>query len=169
MAHDVLTRERWSGADLHEVAAGQLAPLAGTIGGRIQLAGPSIRLSAKASLALAMGLHELATNALKYGALSNDVGQVLIQWEIIEDTAPAVLRVIWTERRGPEVAARPRKGFGSQLIERILARDLGGVAQLDFTDPKGVRCTIEAPLSHVIAPAQVPAFPKLESPMAGAS
>ena len=160
-AHDVLTRERWVGADLNEVAAGQLVPLAGPIGTRFQLSGPALRLSAKASLTLAMGLHELAINALKYGALSNDVGQVLIHWEIIQNPQLPLLRLTWTERHGPEVLPRTRAGFGTQLIERILARDLGGVVQLDFTDPAGVRCTIEAPFARVIAPAQMLPFPKL--------
>jgi two-component sensor histidine kinase len=160
-AHDVLTREKWSGADLYEVAAGQLVPVAGKIGARFQLSGPSLRLSANASLTLAMGLHELAINALKYGALSNDAGQVLIRWEILQQAQSPLLRLTWTELQGPEVSPRTRTGFGSQLIERILARDLSGVVQLDFTDPAGIRCTIEAPLAHVIAPAQMLPFPRL--------
>lgn len=163
VAHDVLTRERWSGADLYELAAGQLEPVAGTIGGRIRLSGPSLRLSAKASVALAMGFHELAINAVKYGALSNDVGEVLIHWEVTRTTQSPQLRLTWTEQHGPEVPSPTGTGFGTQLIERILARDLRGAVRLDFTAPSGVRCTIETPLSNVMAPAQFPPYPRLET------
>jgi PAS domain S-box-containing protein len=162
-AHDVLTRERWLGADLYEVAAGQLAPVAGAIGGRIKLSGPSLRLSAKASVALAMGLHELAINALKYGALSNDLGEVLIHWEVIHSAQSPLLRLTWTELHGPEVPPQAGMGFGTQLIERILARDLRGVVRLDFTDLSGIRCIIETALAHVLAPAQSAPFPRLAS------
>jgi PAS domain S-box-containing protein len=162
-AHDVLTREKWTGAEIYEISAGQLVPLAGPIGARIRLSGPSLRLSTKASLALAMGLHELAINALKYGALSNEAGQVLIDWEVIPADRSPLLKLTWTERQGPPVSPPTQTGFGAQLIERILARDVAGVVRLDFNDPRGVCCTIETPLASVIAPAQVIAFPHLEA------
>jgi PAS domain S-box-containing protein len=169
LAHDVLTREKWSGADLYELAAGQLAPLSGAIGGRIRLSGPSLRLSAKASLALALGLHELAINAFKHGALSNDAGEVMIHWEVTNNAQSPLLLLTWTERQGPELPARIGRGFGTQLIERILARDLRAAVRLDFTDRGGVRCTIETLLAHVLAPAQVAAYPRLETALGDAS
>jgi PAS domain S-box-containing protein len=163
-AHDVLTRERWAGAELHDVVAGQLGPYAGTIGERLHVTGPKIRLNSNAALALAMGLHELAVNALKYGALSNEAGQVSIDWEIVAGDAPS-LRLTWTERHGPTVDMPQHKGFGSRLIERILAQNLGGMIQLRFDDPAGVTCVIEAPLSQVIASANAPAFPRVGAPL----
>jgi two-component sensor histidine kinase len=169
LAHDVLTREKWSGADLCELAAGQLAPLSGGIGGRIRLSGPSLRLSAKASLALALGLHELAINAFKHGALSNDAGEVMIHWEVTNNAQSPLLLLTWTERQGPEIPARIGTGFGTQLIERLLARDLRAAVRLDFTDRGGVRCTIETLLAHVLAPAQVAAYPRLETALGDAS
>lgn len=162
-AHDVLTRERWSGADLFEVAASQLEPLSGPIGGRVRLSGPPLRMSAKASLALAMGLNELLVNAMKYGALSNDAGRVVIHWEVIENADAPVLRLTWTEQGGPPVRAPIHRGFGIRLIERILAHDLGGLSRLDFNDPRGVTCTIETPLAHVVAPAQAPPLLRTQS------
>jgi two-component sensor histidine kinase len=163
-AHDVLTRERWAGAELHDVVAGQLGPYVGTIGERLHVAGPRIRLNSKAALALAMGLHELAVNALKYGALSNEAGRVSIDWEIVEGAAP-LLRLRWTERHGPTVAIPLHKGFGTRMIERILAQDLGGMIQLRFNDPSGVTCIIEGPLSQLLAPATTPSFPRVGAPL----
>jgi PAS domain S-box-containing protein len=159
-AHDVLTREHWAGADLFDVAAGQLIPAGGPIGGRFQLSGPPLRLSAKATLVLAMGLHELAINALKYGALSNDDGKVQIRWEITAGQEPT-LRLTWTERHGPPVQPPARTGFGSRLVERLLTRDLGGVAILDYDDPEGCTFVLETSLANVVAPRELPPFPRV--------
>ena len=158
-AHDVLTRERWAGAELHDVVSGQLEPYAGAVGGRVQVSGPKVRLSSKAALTLAMGLHELAVNALKYGALSNDSGCIFIDWEVTNEAKS--LRIRWIERQGPSVQPPSDKGFGTRLIERILAKDLGGVIHLRFDDPNGLTCVIEAPLAQMApAPATLP-FPKI--------
>lgn len=163
-AHDVLTRERWAGAELRDVVAGQLGPYTGTVGERLHVSGPKIRLNSKAALALAMGLHELAVNALKYGALSNEAGRVSIDWEIVEGAAP-MLRLKWTERHGPRVDIPSHKGFGTRLIERILVQDLGGMIRLRFDDPAGVTCVIEAPLSQLMVPATAPSFPRIGAPL----
>jgi PAS domain S-box-containing protein len=159
-AHDVLTRERWAGAELHDVVAGQLEPYAGTPGGRFEMSGPKIRLNSKAAITLAMGLHELAVNALKYGALSNDIGRIQIQWNITDTEEPS-LHFSWKERQGPAVEPPIRKGFGTRLIECILAPDLGGVIRLHFDEPQGVSCVIEAPLRQVTAPATLLSFPHI--------
>lgn len=87
-----------------------------------------------------MALHELATNALKYGALSNDAGRVELRWEPVGEDR---LRLSWRERGGPPVAPPGRKGFGSRLIERGLAHDLGGSVRIDY-DPVGVVCVADA-------------------------
>lgn len=152
-AHDILTREHWEGANLHDVVAGVLAPhdgpAGGRGGGRFDVAGPAVRLRPRAALALAMGLHELATNAMKHGALSRDGGRVGVRWDVAEGNAPR-LRLAWTESGGPPVAPMTRPGFGTRLIERSLAHDLGGPVTLDFA-PAGLRCVIEAPLDRILA------------------
>jgi two-component sensor histidine kinase len=107
-----------------------------------------------------MGLHELAVNALKHGALSNDSGRVFIHWEVDDNELP-LLRFKWMERGGPAVEPPARKGFGARLIERILAQDLGGVIHLHFDDPIGVSCVIETRLVHILAPAAVLPFPRI--------
>ena len=157
-AHDVLTRERWEGAGLIDVIAGALTPYGGMEGGQFQVTGPPLRLQPRAAVALAMGLHELATNALKYGALSVG-GQVHIQWSIGNGVSPR-LHMIWSERDGPPVTPPVQRGFGINLIERSLAQDLGGTAVMTFA-PKGISCAIDAPLAELVASAQVTVFPRV--------
>jgi two-component sensor histidine kinase len=93
------------------------------------------------SVSLALALGELCTNAAKYGALSTPTGRVSINWSI--DAQASQLRLTWTERGGPTVRIPERRGFGSRLIERLLAQDLNGRVRLAF-DPEGVTCTVEA-------------------------
>jgi two-component sensor histidine kinase len=88
-----------------------------------------------------MILHEIATNAAKYGALSNDSGTVTLDWEILEEDGRRKLRLIWTEAGGPPVTAPVQRGFGSRLIERSARDQLGGEATVDFL-PRGVVCTV---------------------------
>jgi PAS domain S-box-containing protein len=135
--HDVLTRESWDGADVADVVREAL--LAGDQR-RLAVHGPSARLTPKAALALSMILHELFTNAAKYGALSNEAGTVSITWTRGAET----LDLWWRESAGPVVSPPTRRGFGSRMIE-ALARDLDGVARLDF-DPAGLACQIVARL-----------------------
>jgi two-component sensor histidine kinase len=104
-----------------------------------------VRLSPQAALSLALILHELATNAVKYGSLSNEHGYVDLVWTVTEDT-PACLALRWSEHDGPAVTEPARKGFGSRLITRGLAGDIGGDVTLTY-EPTGVVCTITAPLS----------------------
>jgi PAS domain S-box-containing protein len=145
-AHDVLTRESWEGAELREIVAQALAPYSGQGEDRLHLKGPELRLSPRMALALAMALQELATNAVKYGALSNSQGEVEIAWEVEQAGSSSRLHLRWEESGGPLVHAPVRKGFGSRLIERSLAHDLNGTAQIEFR-PEGVVCTVDAPLS----------------------
>jgi PAS domain S-box-containing protein len=152
-AHGVLTRESWKGADVHEVVVGQLMHYGAAAGGdRFHLSGPQLRLNSGAILALALALHELATNALKYGALSVPAGRVAIHWEVAERATPT-FRLSWSEQRGPKVSPPVKRGFGAELIEHTLGSDLGGSARLDFDDPEGVTCVMETPLAQVSAPA----------------
>jgi len=133
---------------LNKVAADAVAAYCGDVQeSRFRVAGPIVRLQPKAVLALSMALRELATNAMKYGALSNTTGNVEINWRLIPgDTHRFQLR--WAERGGPPVESPGRRGFGSRLLEQGLARDLAGEVRLSFPRP-GVVCTIDAPLDEI--------------------
>jgi PAS domain S-box-containing protein len=147
-AHDVLTREHWEGASLEEIVANaMIAYLADERLPRFHAEGPDLRLHAKAALALSMALHELATNAVKYGALSNATGRVEAKWSFTEDE-PSSFQFQWTETGGPPVERPRRRGFGSRLIEQGLAQELAGEVRLSFAT-NGLVCIIEAPLAEV--------------------
>lgn len=147
-AHDVLTRENWESATLGEVVMDALEPHGGEVDARYEIGGPSIRLDAKTAISFSMALHELSTNAAKYGAFSVPTGRVRVDWQIQEGGAEPSLRLVWRETGGPPVARPERRGFGSKLIERGLAAELRGEVQLNF-ELTGVVCTIDAPLSSV--------------------
>jgi len=142
-ANDLLTGERWAGASLHSAIEQAVRPHQYDPA-RCTLSGADLRVSPKTALAMALAMHELSTNAVKYGAWSNESGRVAIGWRI----AGEQLLVEWREEGGPIVTPPARRGFGSRLIERGLAGELGGTVTLYF-DPGGVRCTIEAPLAAV--------------------
>ena len=158
-AHDLLTREHWEGAPLAKLVGTALAPHAGKAEGtaarvsaaRVSAAGPPVRLAPETALALAMAMHELATNAAKHGALSVPAGRVEVVWRVEKPAQAgddATLVLDWVERGGPPVAGPPtRRGFGSRLIERGLPIQLGrgGAVAMDFA-PAGLRCRITAPL-----------------------
>jgi PAS domain S-box-containing protein len=145
-AHDVLTQQNWEGADLRNIVEKALSPFMAPRR-EFDVGGPDIRLLPKSALAVAMAVHELATNAAKYGALSNGSGRISVQWAVAERDAPH-LQIVWTETGGPKVAAPTSKGFGSRLIERGLAGQLGGEAVIDYRET-GVVCRIMAPLSTI--------------------
>jgi PAS domain S-box-containing protein len=142
-AHDILTRENWEGAEMEDVLD-RLRNLHGGPGCFV-FSGPPVWLSPRMALSLSMALHELATNATKYGALSVPDGQVRIEWTVTPGLAAARLTLTWTEFGGPPVTVPTRRGFGSRLIERGLTADLSGEARIDFA-PEGVICRIEAGL-----------------------
>ena len=148
-AHDILTAENWESAELGEVLA-KAVDMHQQDGrrDRVSLAGPAIRLTPKTAVALAMAIHELATNAAKYGALSVEAGTVEIQWDVSTSDDTQALCLTWTERDGPPVPLPTHRGFGSRLIERGLAAELDGSVRIDYR-PEGVVCTINAPLPNV--------------------
>ncbi|MFZ5721209.1 MAG: sensor histidine kinase [Pseudomonadota bacterium] len=150
-AHDVLTRENWEGAGLREIVAGALAPFGAQGEGRLEVSGPDVRLSARAALALAMALHELATNAAKYGALSSETGRVDLTWRIDPTTEASLLELEWRERGGPAVSTRRKAGFGSRLLIQGLPAELDGRADLTFA-PEGLVWRLSAPLNAGPAP-----------------
>jgi PAS domain S-box-containing protein len=145
-SHDLLTRENWEGASLHEVVRQALHPFvrAGD-DGLVRMDGRILRLRPKVALSLGMTLHELATNASKYGALSAESGRIAIRWATSLLKGKPSIELSWQERGGPQVRPPTRKGFGSRLIEQGLAHELGGQAQLQFF-PEGVHCTINFPM-----------------------
>jgi two-component sensor histidine kinase len=143
-AHAVIL-EASGEADLAELVARTLAPFGHPAGaGRLAAAGPPVKLGAEAATAVALALHELATNATKYGALSAPDGKVQVEWRL-DGPDRRDLRLVWRERDGPPVSPPRGRGFGSQLIERNLAQALGGTARLTF-DPAGVTAEIAARL-----------------------
>jgi PAS domain S-box-containing protein len=146
-AHDRLTRNDWRGADLRDIVADELKAH-GAADGRASAEGPSIILPPRMSLALSMALHELATNALKYGALSSPAGHVEARWTV-ERTAgcpyPSALRLSWSEHGGPPVEEPSGEGFGSRLL-RVTAAELGGKMSVEWK-PEGLAWALAFPLS----------------------
>jgi PAS domain S-box-containing protein len=154
-AHDVLTRVSWVGAPLGEIVEGALQAFRGGSGQRFLINGPEVWLTPRLTLAFTMALHELATNAVKYGALSTDKGRVILNWDVVDGSHPAQLWLRWEEIGGPPVKAPAKGGFGSRLIERALAAEMGGSAEIEYRR-RGVVFTLEAPLPDRIAPVPVP-------------
>jgi PAS domain S-box-containing protein len=142
-AHDVLTRENWESAGIGEIVRQAMEPYMSHGAERFALAGPDVRLAPRVALAVAMALQELATNAVKYGALSTLEGRIAVRWSLDRAEAGPRLLLRWEESGGPPVAPPQRRGFGSRLIERSLAQDLDGAARIEFA-PGGVVCTLEA-------------------------
>ena len=139
-AHDILTETRWIGIGLRELLIAVLAPYRSAEEARVNLTGPAILLPARAVLPLSMVLHELTTNAAKYGALSTRRGRINITWRL-QDDVEGPIELVWQERDGPEVKAPASPGFGTRLIDRVLKHDLDGKTKIDF-DPAGVRCSL---------------------------
>jgi two-component sensor histidine kinase len=145
-AHNLLSTEKWQGSELQDVVKRVLQPYLLNNPERMKMFGPHVPLSPRVAVILSMIVHEIATNAAKYGALSNDSGTVTVDWEVITENATKKLRLIWTEAGGPHVTAPVQRGFGSRLIERSARDQLGGDATVDFL-PRGVvytvTCTLE--------------------------
>ena len=148
-AHDVLTAEKWASADLRRIVDDALC-LHNADRQRCRWQGDAVRVVPRTALALSMMLHELATNATKYGALSNETGAVTVSWAMV-DTARVSdgdrprFTTRWQERDGPPVMLPIRRGFGSRMIERGLANELGGEVQVLY-ERAGVVCTLDIPL-----------------------
>jgi len=113
---------------------------------RMSLSGPMVQLPPNAAVTLHMGFHELATNAMKYGALSSGAGRIDVTWTIDGAAEPPTLDIEWRESEGPEVTAPTRRGFGSRMIERGLSHEFGGECRLSF-EPAGLACSMRLPLS----------------------
>lgn len=143
--HDLLTEDNWSGTHLQDIAALIGEMMTGGNAARLSFSGPDVRLSPKLAVSLSLALHELATNAAKYGALSNETGSVDLNWHLQPGSGGPQLRVAWKESGGPRVKRPVRQGFGLRVLERVLPADLSGQVNVSFSET-GLVCIIEAPL-----------------------
>jgi two-component sensor histidine kinase len=142
--HGRLAEANWSGVSLETMLSDEFAPYRSRDGKNVRLSGPPIVLTPRCALTLGMAVHELATNAAKYGALSTRKGKIDVAWQ----ADAGELRILWSERGGPPVAPPSRSGFGRLLLERALGSDLRGNVQLDFAED-GLKCAIAVPLEEL--------------------
>jgi len=143
--HGLFVESRWTGAELHSLVAQELSPYCGETEGRVQLDGPSLMLEPNTAQTIAISLHELATNAAKYGSLSAADGRVEIAWS---RTADERLSLRWIELGGPTVTSPTRRGFGTRVMENIIEGQLKGTVHFDWRG-KGLACEIALPLVGV--------------------
>jgi PAS domain S-box-containing protein len=144
-AHDLLTREQWHSAELKSLIEAALVPYRQAGAERVVLSGPRVRLSPRAALTLTLVIHELASNAAKYGSLSTSDGSLLLEWRLEQTEEAPILVIDWRERGGPPVSKPRRYGFGIRLIERSVEHEMNGLSTITF-DPKGLACRITVPL-----------------------
>jgi two-component sensor histidine kinase len=146
--HSRLAELNWSGVSLNTILLDELTPYRDQNDRNIRISGPVVTLTPKCALTLGMAIHELATNAAKYGALSTSGGSIDVAWEV--DQTGKELRICWTESGGPLVKQPSRSGFGRLLLERALSANLKGDVKLDFAR-NGLACTITIPLNEQTA------------------
>src|SRR5579871_2184667 len=146
---DLLVRNEWNGVEIEDLVRAQLAPFAGLIGSRIAVHGPRLRLKAASEQAIGLALHELATNAGKYGALSTDAGRVDIRWESDGDT----FTMSWTEGEGPPASPPKRRGFGTIVMEAMVERSVDGTVDLDYA-PSGLSWRLTCPAASALEPGE---------------
>ena len=142
---DLLVRNEWQGVDLGDLVNAQLAPFAGLIGSRIVVHGPKLCLKPASAQAIGLALHELATNAGKYGSLSADTGQVYVYWGTVGDT----FTMSWTEPDGPSVSAPKRRGFGTVVMEAMVERSVDGKVDHDYA-LSGVTWRLTCPAANAL-------------------
>lgn len=154
-SHDLLVQESWHGASLAEMVRSQLGHHLDRENGQVKVSGPDIMLRPEAAQNLGLALHELSTNAAKYGALSVPGGQVSIIWARRAESENGGIGLEWRERGGPKVEAPQGRGFGSLVIERNLSRALDGEVALEFP-PEGLVCRVLIPEQHLLAGQALP-------------
>ncbi len=145
-SHALLTQERWRGADLREILEMELRPYSGA---RVSLAGSPLRLAPRAALTLGLVVHELTTNAVKYGAFSNESGHLDVEWRVEKSGGPAGLTLVWRESGAPPAGPPERRGFGRRLIERSIRGELKGAFDVDYR-LDGVCYEFRIPLPDII-------------------
>jgi two-component system CheB/CheR fusion protein len=151
-AYALLSSENWSHVQLKDIVAEEMRPFMASNRANIRIDGPAVRLEPRGALALGMAIHELATNAAKYGALSVAEGNVAVTWTTEQSGDCERLALDWVEQNGPPVTAPEKRGFGTMLIERGLTHDFAGEAKVQFL-PEGVRAHLSAALG---GPSDVP-------------
>src|SRR6266404_6778263 len=144
---DLLVRNEWNGVEIADLVRAQLAHFADLIGSRIAMRGPKLRLNPASAQAIGLALHELATNAGKYGALSTDAGRVDVSW----GSDGGTLTMSWTEREGPLVSAPTRRGFGTIVMEAMAERSVDGKVDLDYP-PSGLTWRLTCPAANALEP-----------------
>ncbi len=144
---DLLVRNEWNGVEIEDLVCAQLKLFADLIGSRIAVQGPRLRLKAASAQAIGLALHELATNAGKYGALSTDTGRVDVRW----GTSGDIFTISWTEREGPLVSAPKRRGFGTIVMEAMAERSVDGTVDLDYV-PSGVTWRLTCSAANALEP-----------------
>ena len=140
--HDLLTQSEWGTTPIRSVVEVEVAPYALGRDATVEMDGPQVELAPNDALSLGLAIHELATNAAKFGALSVPQGRVEVVWDLVSDN---LARVRWCEKDGPEVPQQRSRGFGTELIEKIVAHELRNPVDLVF-EPGGVRCTMLIPV-----------------------
>ena len=143
--HSLLTEALWQTAPLRDILEKELKPYNDARGERITLHGPAVELPSEIAVPVGMAIHELTTNAAKYGALSVRNGKVSVTWDVHEEDGEKRLAMTWQERSGPSVSPPERQGFGSRLLHRVLTTQLNAKVVVDY-DPAGLRVAIDAPL-----------------------
>ncbi len=146
-AHDLLVRSQWQGAAFADLITEEFRPYGLH---RVRIDGPVLWLTPNAALAFRLMIHELATNAAKYGALSRDEGRIFIDWTVAEVNGERSLRFSWEERGGPTVPPPSKRGFGSEIVEKYAAKELSGTLSIQF-EPDGVRVSLHAPVREIAA------------------
>lgn len=154
-SHDVLVNNSWQGAPLADLLRQQLLPFADVHGSRLQLTGPEIVFKAEAVQAVGLAIHELATNAVKYGALSIPTGKVSVSWTLEKNTsATDELLLNWVEQEGPPVTPPARKGFGHMVIGEMIERALSGKVTVKFAT-EGLKWSVLIPVTNLVSETQV--------------
>jgi PAS domain S-box-containing protein len=161
---DLLVRNEWNGVDIKDLVHAQLAHFADLIGSRIAVHGPKLRLRAASAQAIGLALHELTTNAGKYGALSTDTGRVDVCWGVDRDT----FTMSWIEREGPPVSAPKRRGFGTIVMEAMAERSLDGTVDLDYP-PSGMTWRLTCPAANALEPREREISAEGEDNLSGAA
>jgi two-component sensor histidine kinase len=145
--HSLLTEAVWQTASLTEILDKELSPYYDDTGVRISIEGPLVELPSEAAVPIGMAIHELTTNAVKYGALSVASGQVAVWWTSEPEDESIRLKLTWTERNGPPVSPPTRQGFGSRLLHRVLSTQLNAHVTMDF-DKEGLRVSLDLVLKQ---------------------
>ena len=147
--HDLLVKSQWRNIETSELISGQLAHFGDIVGKRILVGGPPLRLRSATAQSIGMVVHELSTNAVKYGALSSDEGRIEIAWEIDSSGTEPFFLVRWTERNGPPIVAPTYRGFGTTVVTRMVEMSLDGETELDYA-PTGLTWKFACPLKNAM-------------------